>query len=342
MRKLILPFLILLVSVSVYSQDPIFSAEYKTNKCIDEFLKSNNYSLKKLQRHFENFLSNHKHVLELDSNKNYSYKKYLKFRRDKESIRISDYSDLKVALINAGIIEPNFPVCKVFMKCYLQNYYKYNSLIDTSSTFFKVGKGICNYINGDSVDVNAFAGYLVNTLSDEDYSNNLYQKTILFLTFVDVVYIMDMYSKRSDKNNPYHNMQDNFIGTIEIKDEPLIINREIVSPNEKKMQFQDEIFHVVEEMPEFPGGEEKLKNFLAKKLNYPVTGGCDLQGTVYVQIVITKNGKVVNPEIVRGIDPYYDKEALRVVKSLPDWKPGKQNGKPVNVYYLLPVEFKLN
>jgi TonB family protein len=104
----------------------------------------------------------------------------------------------------------------------------------------------------------------------------------------------------------------------------------------------DPIFYKVDTLPEFPGGETALRNFLASEIKYPeIASENGIQGKVYVSFIVTKEGKVTEPSIFRGVDPALDKEALRVVSSLPDWKPGKQKGEAVNVSYTVPVYFEL-
>ncbi len=102
------------------------------------------------------------------------------------------------------------------------------------------------------------------------------------------------------------------------------------------------IFQVVEQMPEYPGGMTECLKFLASNLKYPtISQENGVQGRVIVQFVVNKDGSIVDPVVVRSVDPYLDKEALRVVKSMPKWTPGKQRGKAVRVKYTLPVTFKL-
>lgn len=104
----------------------------------------------------------------------------------------------------------------------------------------------------------------------------------------------------------------------------------------------EEIFFIVEEMPEFPGGEQALRQFIGNSIDYPkVAQEKGIQGKVYVTFVVTKDGSVAKATIARGVDPSLDKEALRVVNSLPKWKPGKQRGQAVNVSYTVPINFKL-
>jgi len=105
---------------------------------------------------------------------------------------------------------------------------------------------------------------------------------------------------------------------------------------------EQEIFQVVEEMPEFPGGMPECMKFLGKNIKYPqISQENGVQGRVIVQFVVNKDGSIVDPVVVRGVDPYLDKEALRVIAMMPKWKPGKQRGKPVRVKYTVPVMFRL-
>ena len=111
---------------------------------------------------------------------------------------------------------------------------------------------------------------------------------------------------------------------------------------EEEEPEEQEIFQVVEEMPEFPGGMGECMKFLGKNIKYPtISQENGVSGKVIVQFVVNKDGSVVDPVVVRSVDPYLDKEALRVISTMPKWKPGKQRGKPVRVRYTVPVTFRL-
>lgn len=111
---------------------------------------------------------------------------------------------------------------------------------------------------------------------------------------------------------------------------------------EKTVVEENKVFTAVEQMPQFPGGEAELMKYISKNLKYPpVAMENNIQGRVVVQFVVTKTGKIGEVKVVRGKDPDLDKEAVRVVKSLPDFIPGKMNGQTVNVWYTLPITFKL-
>jgi protein TonB len=105
---------------------------------------------------------------------------------------------------------------------------------------------------------------------------------------------------------------------------------------------EEEIFTIVETMPEFPGGQAKLFEYLGKNTKFPPAAKANsISGKVYVNFTIGKDGKIRDVKIIRGVHDLLDKEALRVVKSMPAWKPGKQRGKSVAVSYNLPINFIL-
>ena len=112
---------------------------------------------------------------------------------------------------------------------------------------------------------------------------------------------------------------------------------------EEEEVAEEEIFEVVEQMPEFPnGGMAGLMQFLSKNIKYPtIAQENGTQGRVTVQFVVNRDGSIVDAKVIRGVDPYLDKEALRVINSMPKWKPGMQRGKPVRVKYTVPVMFRL-
>lgn len=122
---------------------------------------------------------------------------------------------------------------------------------------------------------------------------------------------------------------------VEIKYVPVAVEEE--EPEEQT------IFEVVEQMPEFPnGGMAGLMQYLSKNIKYPtIAQENGTQGRVTVQFVVNRDGSIVDAKVLRGVDPYLDKEAIRVITSMPKWKPGMQRGKAVRVKYTVPVMFRL-
>ena len=128
---------------------------------------------------------------------------------------------------------------------------------------------------------------------------------------------------------------DDTQAAVEVKYTPVEVEEEEVDAQQ--------IFQVVEENPEFPGGMKECMKFLSNNIKYPqISQENGVQGRVIVQFVVNADGTIVDPVVVRGVDPYLDKEALRVIKLMPKWKPGKQRGKAVRVRYTQPVLFRLN
>ena len=102
------------------------------------------------------------------------------------------------------------------------------------------------------------------------------------------------------------------------------------------------VFDVVEVMPQFPGGQIAMMKYIMENMKYPEQAMKEgIQGRVTVSFIVEKDGRVSNVRLLRSVQPLLDKEAIRVVKSMPKWSPGKQKGKPVRVRFNLPVMFKL-
>ena len=116
------------------------------------------------------------------------------------------------------------------------------------------------------------------------------------------------------------------------------------NPAKEKMQpDKDGVYQIVEEMPKFPGGEQAMFDFISSNVKYPqVAKDKNIAGRVYVGFVVEKDGSVSNVEVLRGIGGGCDEEAVRVVKAMPNWTPGKQKGEPVRVNYIMPFMFKLD
>jgi protein TonB len=121
---------------------------------------------------------------------------------------------------------------------------------------------------------------------------------------------------------------------VEIQDDvPIVV---------EEPEKEEEIFQVVEDDPQFPGGMAELMKFLQKNIKYPpVCQEQGIQGRVIVQFVVNTDGSIVDANVVKSVNPHLDKEALRVVGTMPKWQPGKQRGKAVRVRFTLPVNFRI-
>lgn len=128
---------------------------------------------------------------------------------------------------------------------------------------------------------------------------------------------------------------------VEVKDQEVV---EVAEVKEEVQEAEPEEipFVVVEEMPQFPGGDGELLKYIAEHTTYPdIAKENNIQGRVIVRFCVTAKGGVSQVSILKGVDPELDKEAIRVVNTLPAFKPGKQGGKPVPVWYMVPITFTL-
>ena len=131
-----------------------------------------------------------------------------------------------------------------------------------------------------------------------------------------------------------------YIQVVLQKDSTLMMGEILVVNTKKKSQKKKILTTCVSEtMPEFPGGNTALMSFIQQNIQYPDPDIC-ITGKVIIQFIISTDGNITNAKIVRGVHPKFDKEALRVVKLMPKWKPGTQKGKPVAMEYTIPVSFR--
>jgi periplasmic protein TonB len=133
-----------------------------------------------------------------------------------------------------------------------------------------------------------------------------------------------------------------FFDTEPTDDNIFDLNAFVFTPTKNKNEEEEVILTFADDMPEFPGGESSLLKFLGSNVRYPVIAQENgIQGRVYVSFVVNETGNINDVCIVRGVDNSLDNEALRVVRSMPKWKPGKQDGKTVKVRYNVPIFFEL-
>ena len=106
--------------------------------------------------------------------------------------------------------------------------------------------------------------------------------------------------------------------------------------------LNEQVYQILDKMPSFPGGESALIKYLNMNIRYPVTAAeISIQGRVICRFIVKKDGSIFNVEVVRSLDPSLDREAVRVIEGMPKWNPGMQDGEPVNVRYVLPINFRV-
>ena len=162
-------------------------------------------------------------------------------------------------------------------------------------------------------------------------TENVFEQEIEIPAIAEVLTIVD------DNDN----VKETAIASSEEIGEAVIIKP--ISPTvDEEIPVEDEIFEVVEKNPEFSYNGMSLMQYLGKSIKYPtIAQETGTQGRVIVQFVVNKDGSIVDVKVVRGVDPYLDKEAIRVISTMPKWKPGEQRGKPVRCKFTVPVMFKL-
>ena len=142
------------------------------------------------------------------------------------------------------------------------------------------------------------------------------------------------------KTQKANNLWWRLLATLSVLAILFTVNTTATAQNKKTSN--DKVFEKVEDMPEFPGGEQAMMDFVAKNVQYPKEAmEKEISGRVLVGFIVEKDGSISETEIVKGIGGGCDEEAVRVVKAMPKWKPGKQKGKPVRVHFMLPLTFKL-
>ena len=143
------------------------------------------------------------------------------------------------------------------------------------------------------------------------------------------------------------NKTNTAIGSFDVKgnDETggeVLKAKEVIAQPEPPKEEETKVFDVVEVMPTFPGGQQALFEWLSKNIKYPVVAEENgVQGRVIVTFVVERNGSITDVQVAKSVDPSLDKEAVRVVKAMPHWIPGKQNGSAVRVKFTVPVTFRL-
>ncbi len=151
---------------------------------------------------------------------------------------------------------------------------------------------------------------------------------------IGLIFLLTLFSCSNNKQ------KDNKVNEQQINPDSTELLESII---EEECDDNVDVFYVVEKMPEFGNGWEDIRKYILDNIEYPQTAIDDsLEGKVYIQFVINEKGRVTEARVIRGVRYDLDNESLRVVNEMPDWKPGKQRGIPVKVWYTLPFYFRLN
>ncbi|MFO7940854.1 MAG: energy transducer TonB [Bacteroidales bacterium] len=222
--------------------------------------------------------------------------------------------------------------------CMLSAYDLNDENNDTSSTYYKLLKHI-TYLSDNPAILRDLSPALhfeaLRLITKTDKQTSELSRVVSFILFQGIVKEFDHYAKSA--NTPDENTlaiaeqdQEQGMQIISIVDDDIAIEEE--QPREDASPCGDQHFYIVEKMPEFEGGKKAVNKYLH-------VHSSKVQGVVYVRFLINCQGKVTNPKVIRGLTPLADKVALDLVKSMPDWIPGEQRGKKVNVQKTYPVTF---
>jgi len=154
--------------------------------------------------------------------------------------------------------------------------------------------------------------------------------------------VTDKQIVEEEKMPTIEEIKENDTGVETVEGTGDVIFEEPVEEILKEESDEDVIFTVVEQQAEFDGGFEAMAKFIAKNMKYPAQARrMGVEGSVFVSFVVDREGNISDPQVIKGISADCDREAIRVVKAMPPWKPGKQNGKPVKSRFVLPIKFRL-
>lgn len=148
---------------------------------------------------------------------------------------------------------------------------------------------------------------------------------------------------REEFNNlvKFNNALIENINKLEIENQ--LLNDDLIICRSDTTNLEKEIFITPEKMPQFPGGEIKLYEYLETTIKYPILSReKGIKGKVYIEFIIEKSGKVTNVNVIRGIDENCNREAIRVIRLMPKWEPGERKNEKIRVKYTLPIVFNLN
>ena len=252
-------------------------------------------------------------------------------------------SEIDSILAICGFYKENHLQMTLLINCLESDYDLNSNKIDTTTSYYNLLIHLKDLADNPNIMKElspAIQLEAIKLIISEDVADKEIYKIYTFILFQGIAKEFENYAqkmKKSDNNSiiDNSNVEEQEIEVISIVDDEV----EIVSFDKIENSSEESIFVLVEKMPEFPGGQGAFDKYLRSEIKYPESEK-KIKGRVYVTFVIDKTGKVTNPKIVRGISPEYDNEALRVIKSMPDWTPGEQNGVNVNVMITYFINFE--
>lgn len=172
---------------------------------------------------------------------------------------------------------------------------------------------------------------------------------ITHISCIILLFLLGSCAKQGNKNTVLEDVQKDSVQNnkqsvvLTDTDAILVESKRCIIGDKIEIEAHNGIYDVTEQMPNFPGGMSQLKSFIQNNLHYPVDAVKDgTEGRVILTFVVEKDGSLTDIKVAKSVSPSLDKEAVRIVKSMPEWIPGKHEGKKVRVKYPLPISFKLD
>lgn len=332
---------LLLIPFSLTAQKALKKAEKETNQCIESYVRKNGVEWNEIQAYFEKYLALNS-IYKQGEDIEQGYLNFIKLRKLMKPIPpMPQRDDFKTKLLKVRVIDDsNYFIGKPLNDCFSNSYIKYKDQLPEKSTFVNIELMFETIKKVGEISPALIVGGLDVAFEEGKISHPLYKKVIILSLFIDAIYLDEIQSEQVSPENPYKREE------IKSKDEEEILmvddEIEIVSYNIEEVEEEELIFVIVEKMPEFPGGPVALKEYIAEHIKYPEAAKKNgIEGKVYIRFCITEKGEIDYIDVARGIDPVLDKEAIRVIRELPKWKPGEQRGGKVKVWYTVPVQFSL-
>lgn len=196
----------------------------------------------------------------------------------------------------------------------------------------------------------AFAIIMASACKNDEIQDSQQQTTVTYESSSNVISQMPGVKPNADGDVSINGKKVSkiLVNGEEVDEKTMAMIKELIAAQHADAEIEivesdeEEVFMVVEDMPEFPGGTAGLLEYLRANIRYPA--GCrenNIQGRVLISFVVEKDGSIVEPEVVKSVDEELDAEAIRVISNMPKWKPGTQRGEPVRVKYTVPVNFRL-
>lgn len=322
MRIITISFVLIITWITGFSQTEK-KAEKSALKCIDK-------SLAIADKDFEYIIASSIEYQTLISN------------MDKEKFE-EKKNEVDSILTKCGLYKSEHLDIDLLKDCMQSSYDLKDEKNDTSSAYFQLLSHLI-YLSDNPTIFKEISPSLhleaINSIITTDKLENDFYRVVSFILFQGIVKEFDNYAKSRKDSKSISLMEaeqdaDNKIEILQIVEDDVEIVEEftLAAPIASDTPCGEEIFVIVEKMPEYNGGEEAVKNYLH-------VNSTDTKGKIYVQFVIDCQGKVINPIILRGITPLADKVAIDLVKDMPEWIPGEQRGKKVNVQKTYAVIFE--